>query len=288
MTYRVFLTSLFVTFSLLGCSRDNVVDPPASNRPTGTLFYNDINASMTRLDLATGNYQVVFTGTHPYATKEGTIICQAGLDLVETSDFITARKIITYVNGSEKHKLDFDDPQVSPDGTLIAYEGLYDDIHIIRRDNGALVASIEPDGVTEAYSRPSWTSDGRVVCAGGFGNKGLYITNTELTTLSRLDNGLTEPKQPHVNQVNNKVVFTMNDHLYTVDIDGSNVTQLTSSNTLEQTYPTWSPDGKWIAFYESYKFLVIPAAGGTPFDIFATYPNAPDNSTSYQFSWKKN
>ena len=54
--------------------------------------------------------------------------------------------------------------------------------------------------------------------------------------------------------------------IYVIDIDGSNKTQLTH-NDVDDGHPTWSPDGKQIAFSSMvegiYQIFIIDAAGGT-------------------------
>lgn len=55
--------------------------------------------------------------------------------------------------------------------------------------------------------------------------------------------------------------------IYVIDTDGTNKTQLTHNN-VDDGHPTWSPNGKQIAFTSMveniYQIFVVNAAGGTP------------------------
>jgi hypothetical protein len=60
------------------------------------------------------------------------------------------------------------------------------------------------------------------------------------------------------------------DQLYVADLDGANAVELTT-DAMEKSNPTWSPDGSTIAYTSSHdqptadsSILTIPAAGGSP------------------------
>jgi len=55
--------------------------------------------------------------------------------------------------------------------------------------------------------------------------------------------------------------------IYLMDADGSNVRNLTQTQTISEANPTWSPDGKWIAYQRS-----DPA--GSPFLVDGESPNS--------------
>jgi len=65
----------------------------------------------------------------------------------------------------------------------------------------------------------------------------------------------------------NKIAFIYADDLWTANLDGTAVRRLTTDEGVESE-PTFSPDGKWIAFSAQYDgnmdVYIIPAEGGIP------------------------
>src|SRR5262245_3302251 len=64
-----------------------------------------------------------------------------------------------------------------------------------------------------------------------------------------------------------KIAFSYLGDIWTASEDGSSVQRLTD-NSARETYPRFSPDGKWIAFSSNRNgnndVFVVPAAGGAP------------------------
>src|SRR6187549_2280334 len=65
----------------------------------------------------------------------------------------------------------------------------------------------------------------------------------------------------------NKIVFSYLGDIWMANDDGTNVARVTD-NTARETYPRFSPDGKWIAFssdrYGNNDVFIVSVAGGTP------------------------
>ncbi|HYL61184.1 MAG TPA: S41 family peptidase [Candidatus Methylomirabilis sp.] len=83
------------------------------------------------------------------------------------------------------------------------------------------------------------------------------------------------PRQPDYH--NGKIAFSYLGSIWVVNEDGTNARRLTV-NAARDTFPRFSPDGKWIAFssnrYGNNDVFVMPAEGGEPKQL--TYNSAND------------
>lgn len=133
----------------------------------------------------------------------------------------------------------------------------------------------------------SWTPDGGIVYAStAGGNWDLFLSNISGQGPKRLTTAELADQFPVVTADGRYVVF-MSDrlgppHIWRMDIDGSNQTQLTHEGY--NLRPQISPDGQ-TAFFESslgkaWSIWKVPIAGGQPQplnDIFTTYPSISPN-----------
>ncbi|MFL5347107.1 MAG: TolB family protein [Hyalangium sp.] len=174
-------------------------------------------------------------------------------------------------------------PVPSPDGKLIAFtyypRGFTPKLNAT---NGTVI--MQPDGTIVANLKgvfdPSWTPDGRIVAAGTIAvasdgptntptAAGLYVSNAAFTAMTRLDNGLADPRQVAVSRDGKQLAFVLASHIWTMGLDGTGLRQLTSGDK-EESSPAFSPDGDSVActsfgtfettFYSA--LAVVPVAGG--------------------------
>lgn len=93
-------------------------------------------------------------------------------------------------------------------------------------------------------------------------------------------------RHPHYH--GGKIVFSYVGDLWLVNEDGSAPQRLTVHNARD-TFPRFSPDGKWIAFssdrYGNNDVFVMPAAGGAPKQL--TYHSAGDTVTGWSRDSKR-
>ena len=79
--------------------------------------------------------------------------------------------------------------------------------------------------------------------------------NADGTNQTNVTNNIKEDSSPSWSPDGSKIVFSSDIdgqsgyNIYVMDIDGSNITRLTTNNDAYDQYPSWSPDGTKIAFY---------------------------------------
>jgi Tol biopolymer transport system component len=170
-------------------------------------------------------------------------------------------------------------PSWSPDGTQIVFQRAVPDgveIFLINADGSNMHRLTPFPGI--GYSgdvRPSWTPDGRII----FNHVLLPFTNppktdidimnadgTRVTTV--LPAGSKSNLEPRMSPDGTKIVFMQNQggtnfwQIFTVNADGTNLTQLTNEPA-NHGDPVWSPDGTKISFGSDRE-------GGGKVNIFTT------------------
>lgn len=276
----------------VGCSATTNGAAGGGGALTGTLYCElGESGDLHQLDLATGAYKKLGFGHGAVLTPEGTLVYDDGNDLVESPVDLTTKRVIVKINADVEHSNNGEhDPQLSPDGSKIAYQTNDNNAYVVDRQSGKVLARFEQKSVSDAFLDPSWTPDGRLVLGGGFANPGLYVSDAGLTTLTRFDPDLTQPTYPRVSPDGTKVAFVLQERLYVVGLDGTGLTRLDPQEDGEDRFPTWSPDGTKVGFYHNGRLQFVAAAGGTPTDLWDLYPDLSDRflvvSTSYQFDWK--
>ena len=233
----------------------------------------------------------LFAGFYPTRTPEGSFSDERNVNLVESSDGVQLRTIIAgNFDDAARSNDSFTFPQLSPDGTLIAYNTLDNLVYVCRRDNGQIVSHFTeapPGGGLTGWERPTWTPDQRIVVAGNLGTPGIYLSDAGWTTLTRFDPMINQPFDAKVSPKGDAVAFEANNDIYTLKLDGTGLKQITSSNN-EEKMPTWSADGSAIAAFTGLDLLTVNADGtnlqtmsmGDP-NVFFTF------NTDQAFDWTK-
>lgn len=119
----------------------------------------------------------------------------------------------------------------------------------------------------------SWTPDGKIVYdSAANGHLDLWMMEANGTAAKQITADAGNNSWPSVSPDGRYVVFvsdrTGTNHVWRIDIDGSNATQLT--NGIGESNPQCSPTGEWVVFNSragNVSLLRVPIAGGEPVQI---------------------
>ena len=160
--------------------------------------------------------------------------------------------------------------------------------------------------------QPSWSPDGKRIAfmsdrdghvnIHDFPNYEIYVTDADGGNPRNLTNDLHDDRSPSWSPDGKRIVFSStrdmdrreaphNIEIYVMDADGGNQQRLTN-NLTEDEYPSWSPDGKRIAFMADRKgdvvnwdIYVMEADGGNQLNL--TENRVYDSSPSWSPDGKR-
>ena len=262
----------------VGCQETTTTTPAGGGAGlSGTIYWVDAgDQEIHKLALATGDDTKLGFGAKVQRAPDGKLIIRGKQGIEESDEALISTRVIKKndADALDDSTVNFNDIAISPDGTKLAYDTLSGrNSYVCNRSDGTVIASFKADGVTAAFLRPTWTPDGRLVTGGGFKNPGLYISDAALTTMTRFDPNLDEPREPAVSPDGKKVAFILKSLVFVINIDGTGLLQLDTDDTEKDRWPQWSPDGKFVAYYATAAHLKVrPATGGAAVDVLETYP----------------
>jgi len=191
------------------------------------------------------------------------------------------------------------DPALSSDGTKIVFirevpgadpetdPPVAQDVYIANAD-GTGEVNLTPG--PELETEPGISPDGTKIVFErelAAGNHEIFTMNSDGTGVTRLTNTATAEGHPNFSPDGTKIVFDDNFHaapevagsIYTMDVDGTDVTPLTANRTDRHGLAGYSPDGTKIAFTASENIYVMNADGSDQ-KALTTHP-APDIQASW-------
>ena len=153
-------------------------------------------------------------------------------------------------------------------------------LQIPRFENDLKCQDTRQWGNIEVGDAPVWTDDDRIVFFTYKGDDGLYFV--ENASLLRTAGGLSlsqlliRSNGRPTDTAGFQVFFSAGDidgnwEAYAIDLDGSNLTNLSQSPLSQDGLPTVSPDGNWVAFVSDreggWAIWVTPRSGGEPIKV---------------------
>jgi WD40-like Beta Propeller Repeat len=193
--------------------------------------------SVFEFDIAKGTYRTVFGSGAAQRNAKGEIIYFDKTSRLKLTDKTGNKTLQQY---SDQVRYNFPDfyPALSHDGAFVAINR-GDTLEVIDR-SGQKIA--EFPGLRQA----SWTPDGRIVAVGdGRTQRGLFLIDNQFQEAQQIIEGYEEAQTPAVSPDGKRIAFYNLEKVLTVTLDGQNPVEVIIGGRM--SFPTWSPDGKYLA-----------------------------------------
>jgi hypothetical protein len=197
----------------------------------------------------------VATGSFPYAHKSGKIVFKqgCGLSVINKEGFTHSVAPCPPKEAFNKEGF-YEHPQLSPSGLFVAVE-LSDLISKssfnFDRHKYVLVFDIKGNKIVkhDSFFAPTWLPDGRLLLSSSENRYGLFVTDKSLKNIFQIDKNRLQDYayNPDVSPSGKRVVFEYNQQIWIMNMNGKGLKRLLRG-VKRFKYPTWSPDGKYIAY----------------------------------------
>jgi hypothetical protein len=205
------------------------------------------------------------SGRYPYRHKNGKISFKEGcgnrhsrISVLDIKGLIIP--VIPCLHATVKNNfMEYEFSRISPDESMIVVERRKRDFtNSFSPDKyDTLIFDMNGKKLTEYkdYTAPTWLPDGRLLLSSYKNGYGLFVTDENLNNPSRIDKNQLQSfcNNTDVSPSGEQVVFEYNQQIWIMNMDGTGLENLLSSSK-RLSFPTWSPDGKHIAYLAQDSF----------------------------------
>jgi WD40 repeat protein len=260
-----------------------IVSPYQGQIITSNQYYG--NGNLYSFDLHNGEMIALGDGIQPSLAATGELIYVTGMPAQEQfvirspDDTTSIVQIPFYHSGGYVPPAfsNYFDPSLSPNGQHIAFaampvdasQGLFavpdSSYHVyVMTRTGQILADLR------GYAQPTWTPDGRLVIAGGIavspaseGEMGIFITDSNFSQVTRLDQHLPEPTEPIVSPNGQQIAFISGNVVWRIDFSGNILGKITEAETTLHSL-AFSPDSSALALGYGENLVIYPLDGSDP------------------------
>jgi len=286
-------TAILLVFSSSCSSEDETPISPITEVLAGSIYFDWATAGALVINTQTG----VRSEFLPYDSKRnGWSLSLDGQTLLTSKnpDIFTDEILFTLTNAKDGKIIKefsytplnggsrFKSGELSPDNSLVVISSTYEEGVVIIDTSGQLIAHIyDINGEKiELHEQVTWLPGNSLLLT----HKNLLIKIDPPYESGALVKEMNYESwgDPAVDTKGQKIAVRVNNHIYMMNMDGSDFVQVTESND-QEVHPVFSPDGKYLMVGTDYTktgsfgaiwYLKIIPADGKIYNVDPIYPNS--------------